>query len=256
MREYVEANRRAWNEIAGVRQAVMWPPADYFARGGSVLNREVLDAAGELRGDELLHLQCATGEETLSWAVAGARATGLDLSEAQVALAQRKAEDADLGVRFIAGDVLDPPAELQRASFDLVYVGLGSLVWLPDLERWAGVVAAALRPGGRLIVRDGHPLAGCLEVEDGMLRIAGDYFGRATPQYGRGWRHFEGGEDASETKVQFHWPLGDVVTALARGGMNIERLEEFPGEAGWRFGDLSSAARRLPGEYLLVATRA
>jgi hypothetical protein len=49
--------------------------------------------------------------------------------------------------------------------------------------------------------------------------------------------------------------LGDVVTALAQAGLVIERLEEFPGGAAWRFGDQQSQMRRLPGEFLLVARK-
>ena len=254
IRGYTEQNRRAWNEIAEVRQA-KWPDADYFAAGGSILDPVVLKATGDVAGRTLLHLQCATGEETLSWAVAGAQPTGVDISEAQIALAERKAADAGLAVRFVAADVYALPAELQAATFDYVYTGGGALVWLPDLDRWARVVVAALRPGGRLILHEEHPVAGCLWVTDGKLQLAGDYFARSTPEQSQGWSHFAGGEDATETKAQFTWPLGDVVTALAQVGLCIERLEEFPSDAQWRFGELLDEVRRLPGGYLLVARK-
>ena len=254
IRGYTEQNRRAWNEIAEVRQA-RWPDADFFARGGSILDPVVLKAAGDVAGRTLLHLQCATGEETLSWAVAGARATGVDISDAQVALAERKAADAGLAARFVAADIYALPAELQGGTFDFVYTGGGALVWLPDLDRWAQVIVAALRPGGRLILYEEHPLAGCLWVTEGKLQLAGDYFARSTPEHSQGWSHFAGGEEAIETKVEFSWPLGDVVTALAQAGLRIERLEEFPSDAEWRFGELLDEVRRLPGRYLLVARK-
>jgi SAM-dependent methyltransferase len=194
-------------------------------------------------------------EDTLSWAVAGARATGADISDAQIALAQRKADAASLDVRFVAADVYALPAELQSATFDLVFTGGGALVWLPDIERWAGVVAAALRPGGRLILHEEHPLASCLWLEDGKLVLEEDYFARSQPFYNTGWRHFAGGEAAQETKAEFQWPLGDIVTALARAGMRIEQLEEFPAKQGWRFGEQADQVRRLPGSFLLVASK-
>jgi SAM-dependent methyltransferase len=214
--EYTAQNRRAWNEIAELRHQ-KWPDAEFFIKGGSLLEERVLAAAGDVRGLALLHLQCATGEDTLSWAVAGAHATGADISEAQIALAQRKADAAGLDVCFVAADVYALPAELQSASFDLVFTGGGALVWLPDIERWAGVVAAALRPGGRLLLYEEHPLASCLWIEDGRLVLEEDYFARSQSFYNTGWRHFAGGEQAQETKAEFQWPLGDIVTALARG---------------------------------------
>ncbi len=220
-----------------------WPDAQFFAAGGSLLEDAVLAAAGDVHGLTLLHLQCATGEDTLSWAVAGARATGVDISDAQIALAQRK-----------AADVYALPADLQSATFDMVCTGGGALVWLPDIERWASVVAAALRPGGRLILYEEHPLASCLWIEDGKLVLESDYFGRSAAFYNTGWRHFAGGEAAQETKAEFQWPLGDVVTALARAGLRIERLEEFPAKHGWRFGEHADQVRQLPGSFLLVAS--
>src|SRR5688572_13076330 len=67
--DYTAQNRRAWNEIAELRHQ-KWPDAEFFAAGGSLLHDSVLAAAGDVRGLALLHLQCATGEDTLSWAVA------------------------------------------------------------------------------------------------------------------------------------------------------------------------------------------
>jgi ubiquinone/menaquinone biosynthesis C-methylase UbiE len=132
--DYTAQNRRAWNEIAALRHQ-KWPDAEFFAAGGSLLDDSVLEAADDVSGLALLHLQCATGEDTLSWAVAGARATGVDISDAQIALAQRKAAAAGLHVRFVAADVYALPDELQSATFDLVFTGGGALVWLPDIER-------------------------------------------------------------------------------------------------------------------------
>lgn len=100
-----------------------------------------------------------------------------------------------------------------------------------------------------------HPVAGCLWVDQGKLTITEDYFGRDKTAPDQGWGHFKGGEEAQETKYQFSWPLGDVVTALARAGLRIASLDEFPSDADWRFGDLLGAAQWLPGQYLLVASK-
>jgi hypothetical protein len=62
-------------------------------------------------------------------------------------------------------------------------------------------------------------------------------------------------EFAAQKAAAFLWPLGDIVTALARAGMRIESLQEFPSEAKWRFGSKLSDGRRLPGTFLLVARK-
>jgi SAM-dependent methyltransferase len=251
---YTEANRHAWNEIAQVRHAKQ-PSAGFFAEGNSTLDAHELQAAGDVRGRRLLHLQCSTGEDTLSWSVAGADATGVDISEKQIKLAQQKAAAAGFSTRFIAADVYTLPIDLQASNFDYVYTGKGVIGWLPDLTRWAQVVAAALKPGGIFLLFEEHPIASCLWITNGKLHLESDYFGRGKPEMSSGWRHFQGGEEAKETKVEFSWSLGDIVTALAQAGLRIEHLEEFPAERGWRFGEDLDELHHLPGSFLLVACK-
>lgn len=255
IKKYTCQNSRAWDEIAQVRHQDQFPAATFFIEGGNVLEPHLLQAVGSVAGKSMLHLQCSTGSETLSWAAAGALTTGVDISPAQIEIAQQTATEAGLPVRFIAADVYDLPPELTQGQFDLVYTGGGAIVWLPELTRWAETIVATLRTGGQFILWEEHPLAGCLTVEEGRLHILGDYFGRNTPYQDQGWSHFEGGDSAQETKYEFSWPLGDVLTALAQAGLRLERLEEYPGKAGWRFGNQPEQAARLPGEYVLLARK-
>jgi len=251
--KYTSQNRLAWDEIADVRHNNM-ETAEFFANGGCTLSDEVLALAGDIHGLSLCHLQCATGEDTLSWANRGANATGIDISPKQIELAKQKASAAGLPVRFIAADVYAVPKELFTEGFDILFTGGGAVVWLPDLQEWAKIIAQLLKPSGRLIIDEEHPLTGCMEVQDGVVRIVDDYFGRK-PEMFTGWSHFSGGESAMEQKYEFTWPLGDVVTALARAGLRIELLEERPSQAGWRFGDKLDEVARIPGKYLLAARK-
>jgi len=258
---YRAHNRRAWNEIAAVRSQ-MFPPAEFFAQGGSTLTPRAVAAAqaalGALGGQEVIHLQCATGEDTLSWAGLGLAAYGVDISEVQIELARAKAQAAGLNARFTAADVYALPEALPGdwpAQYDLVFSGGGALVWLPDIWRWAEIAAGLVRPGGKLLLEEIHPISGVLWVENGELQVAADYFGRDRTQADRGWGHFKGGEDAHETKYEFNWPLGDIVTALIRAGLTLERLEEFPGGPAYRFKERVEESLRLPGDFILLARK-
>jgi SAM-dependent methyltransferase len=251
--KYTHQNRLAWDEIANVRHKKM-EPAEFFARGGCTLSDEVLTVAGDVHGLSLCHLQCATGEDTLSWANRGANASGVDISPRQIELAKEKAAAAGLSVRFIASDIYALPTPLFAERSDILFTGGGAIVWLPDLQEWAKIIAQLLKPSGRLIIDEEHPITSCMEVQDGLVRIVDDYFGRK-PEVYLGWSHFSGGENATEKKYEFTWPLGDIVTALAQAGLRIERLEERPSQEGWRFGDKLQEVARIPGEYLLLARK-
>ena len=253
-----EQNRRAWNEIAAQRSLTYGDsqmPASVFREGGTVLDPRVVDAVGDPKGQQLLHLMCATGEETLSWAVLGAEATGIDISRVNIELATQKANEAGLAVRFICADIGHLPPDLTAADFDVVYTAIGVLVWIPDLDHWARIISAALRPGGRFVLLEEHPIAMAMSGEDGRARVVDDYFGRHSPIIGTGWAHFPGGEDATEPTHQFSWPLGDVLNALIGAGLDIERVDEFRTRSDWRFGDAKEDAAKLPGELLIVARR-
>ena len=56
------------------------------------------------------------------------------------------------------------------------------LGWLPDIRRWAQVVAHFVRPGGRFYITEIHPVANVFEnegVEPGELRLAYPYWEHA-----------------------------------------------------------------------------
>lgn len=261
LHQYTQQNRRVWNEIANVRNRD-FPSAEFFASRQTTLGPLIIQAAQNTLVDlarlRVIHLQCATGEDTLSWSVLGAEAVGVDIAEQQIEIARQKAVQASLSTQFVAADIYDLPAVLPaglRSPYDLVFTGGGATVWLPDLQRWAEIVTGLLRPGGYLMLIDEHPVSACLWVENGELQIVADYFGCSTPEVITDWSHFKGGEDAQEYKYEFSWPLGDIVTALAQAGLIIERLEEFPGGPEWRFGELQKATNQLPGESLIMARK-
>ncbi len=63
-------------------------------------------------------------------------------------------------VDFVVSDVYDAVDVLGPEQFDLVFTGIGALCWLPSIARWAEVVANLLKPGGRLFLREAHPVLG------------------------------------------------------------------------------------------------
>jgi len=255
---FSQQNRLAWEEIADVRTH-RWSnrlyTAEFFGAGGCSLDRRVVEALGQLDAARVLHLMCSTGEESLSLAVLGAQVLAVDISERQLDLARSKAEAAGVRVDFVAADIGTLPTDIATGGFDVVYTGGGVLVWVPDISRWAAVVAGALRPGGRVVLWEYHPVASVFAADAGDVRLARDYLGGPGPTETRGWTHFAAGRDAQTPKYEFHWTLGEIVTALADAGLWVTALGEYPSEADWQFGEAIEAARRLPGQLLLVAQR-
>jgi SAM-dependent methyltransferase len=144
------------------------------------LDRPLLGDIAGLRG---IHLQCHIGTDTISLSRLGARMTGLDYSSEAIARARALAARVGADVDFIESDVYDAPRVVEPGSFDLVYSSLGSVQYLPRIQGWAHVVAALLRPGGRLFMREGHPILWALrDVGDDRLVVDGAYFERPEPE--------------------------------------------------------------------------
>src|SRR3954467_11569506 len=174
-------NRAHWDERAPAHAASPDYAVDRFATDPEFLSDVVrfdLPRLGDVAGLEGVHLQCHIGTDTLSLARLRAPTTGPDFSGAALARARVLAERTGADVRFVEAEVYDAVERLGAGAFDLVYTGVGALCWLPDIRRWAGVVARLLRPGGRLFIREGHPTLWSLADvrEDGLLVVEDPYF--------------------------------------------------------------------------------
>ena len=271
--EYMKANRANWDQRA---------PAHAMSPGYNV-QRFIDDPAfigevvrfdrpllGDLSGLKGVHLQCHIGTDTIGLSRLGARMTGLDFSPAAIEQARTLVAKSGDDVTFVEADVYDAASALSGEQFDLVFTGIGALCWLPSISRWAATVAALLKPGGRLFIREGHPMLWSLTDArpDGLLVVDYPYFERDEPSV------WEDGGTYVETDVVFtantthEWNhgLGEIVTALIEQGLQITGLVEHdsvPWEAllgqmtnddrgEWR---LTERPWRLAASYTLQAVK-
>jgi SAM-dependent methyltransferase len=273
MTDYREVNRANWDERAPAHAA----SADYnvsaFAADPQHLSDVVrfdLPLLGDVAGLRGVHLQCHIGTDTVSLARLGATMTGLDFSPKSLEQARLLSERAGTPVDFVESDVYGAVDMLGPAGFDLVYTGIGALGWLPDIARWARTVAGLLRPGGRLFIREGHPVLWSLEYErgDDLLVLEEPYFEREEPQvYVAGGTYVSTDvEFTHNTTHEWNHGLGEIVTALLSNGMTITGLVEHTsvpwqaleglmtniGHGEWQ---LTDRPERLPHSYTLQAVK-
>jgi SAM-dependent methyltransferase len=249
----VRANNALWDEWTSIHETSAFYDLEGFKRGGIRLADYEVEEIGDVRGLDLLHLQCHFGIDTLSWARLGARVTGADFSQAAVDLAARTA--AEIGVadaRFVRSDLFELPNVL-GGDFDLVYTSRGVLGWMPEIRRWAEVVAHFVRPGGRFYITEIHPIAQAFEVENvvpGQLDLVYPYWEHRAPLSLQTQGSYADPSAHVETPTEYGWAhgLGEIVTALSEAGLRIQSLREYPFNA-WRLDYLADAGDstwRLP----------
>ena len=224
--EFVEANRRLWNEWADINAASEFYDLDAFKRGGIRLRPYEIEDVGDVAGKDLLHLQCHFGMDTLSWARLGANVTGADFSSRSIELATTLAEELGIPARFVCADLADLPNVLE-GDFDLVYTSRGVLGWLPDLGVWARTVGHFVRPGGMFYITEAHPLL--WTFDDNELTFRYSYFGGEALAFPTEGSYADRTANVREPN-EYGWnhSLGEIVTSLADEGLRIEFLREMP----------------------------
>jgi SAM-dependent methyltransferase len=271
--EYAEVNKANWDERVPAHAASADYSVDAFVADPGFLSEVVrydLPLLGDISGLRGLHLQCHIGTDTISLARLGASMTGVDFSGPAVRQARALAEQTGADATFVESDVYEASDAVGRDAFDFVFTGIGALCWLPSVSRWAEVVASVLRPGGRLFIREGHPVLWSIQDDrdDDLLVVEYPYFERPEPTI------FDQGGTYVETDVEFEhtvtheWNhgLGEIITSLLDAGMTITRLAEHdsvpweavPGQmeeiggGEWR---LKDRPWRLPHSYTLQAVK-
>jgi SAM-dependent methyltransferase len=217
-----------------------------------------LPRLGDISGLDVVHLQCHIGSDTVSLSRLGPRSvTGLDFSSAAVDVARDFAGRIGAPVEFVLADAYDATEALGREQFDLVYTGIGAICWLPSIARWADVVAGLLRPGGRLFMREAHPVVWSLDDPrpDGLLVVAYPYFETEGTVFSETTTYAGEEELASPDSVSFNHGLGEIFGALWAVGLELTAYEEHR-ELPWNpLGDAMVPSPEHPGEYVLATER-
>ncbi len=248
-----ETNRLSWNAATVAHNSHKGDQATFLRGGGSTLFPEEIELLGPLEGRTLLHLQCNSGQDTLSLVALGARVTGVDISDEAVAFARRLAEESGIPGEFDRADVYEwlaaESAEGGR-RFDVVFASYGAVCWLSDLRTWARGIAGVLAAGGRFVLVEFHPVAAMfddqgrhafpystagepIESHEGV----GDYVAASGAGLLHGGEFQEGVTDFQNPHraVEYAWGVAEVVTALVDAGLALEALREWPYANGCAF---------------------
>ncbi|PNG37692.1 class I SAM-dependent methyltransferase [Pseudomonas protegens] len=272
MSEYLTLNKTNWDERAPLHAASADYAVQRFVDDPQFLSDVVQfdrPLLGDIQGLRGVHLQCHIGTDTLSLARLGAQMSGVDFSSASLAEARSLALRCNAPIDYHESDVFLAAEVLPKGSFDLVYTGIGALCWLPSIERWAQTVGALLKPGGRLFIREGHPMLWALdEGHSDSLQVEFPYFERSEPLVWDDDATYVETDSSLKATVTHEWNhgLGEIISALLAQGLEITGLvehqsipwEALPGQmvvderGEWR---LKEAPWRLPLSYTLQAVK-
>jgi len=259
---YIEINRKAWNAKTPYHVNSEFYKMEPFMQGKYTLNTIETDLLGEISGKSILHLQCHFGQDTISLARMGANVTGIDLSDAAILKATQLSNDMGVPARFICCDIYDLVNHLNE-KFDIVFTSYGTIGWLPDTERWAAVISTFLKPGGKFVFAEFHPLVWMFD--NALEKISYSYFKDGPIIEIEKGTYADNSAPIEIETVSWNHSLSEVFNSLISNGMEINLFNEydyspyncFEGMEEYKPGQYRFAAHgnKIPVVYSILATK-
>lgn len=223
--DYFEANRALWNEKTKHHTVSRFYDMDSFLAGRSSLKGPELELLGDVHGQSILHLQCHFGQDSLSLARMGATVTGTDIADDAIAYGIDLAEKLSLtNATFLRADTYSVP-EVVKEQFDIVFSTYGVIGWLPDMRRWAQVVSRMLKPGGKLVFAEFHPVVWMFDSEFRQMQYS--YFNTGPIIETLKGTYADKEAEIEMKEIGWNHTMSDVIQSLADEGLHIEVLKEY-----------------------------
>jgi SAM-dependent methyltransferase len=260
--EYLEINRQSWNNRVSTHLESDFYDVDGFLKGKSSLNDVELNLLGDLSGKKVLHLQCHFGQDSISLSRLEANVVGVDLSEKAIENARILAEKTESTAQFICCDIYDLPNHLEE-TFDVVFSSYGTIGWLPDLNKWAKIVSRFLKPNGKFVFVEFHPVVWMFD--DNFEKIAYRYFNSGAIVETESGTYADKTAKITQSSVTWNHGLGEIINALLQSGLELNVFTEYDYspyncfnktiEVGSNQYRIEAFGDKIPMIYALIATK-
>lgn len=263
---YTEANRKAWNEATPKHRIAMDENWDkMFSQTDFIFQKnEELIALNQLiyKGKRIAHLSCNNGIELLSLKKNGAgKCIGFDISDEAIKDAQMRADTFEIDCQFVRTDVLEIDPDYNN-HFDLVYITVGALVWIPDLKAYFQKAADLLVKGGKIFIYEHHPVGEMFPYDDEfegeseeLLKLKYPYFSDKIWEDKTGIDYYGGTVYDSSTSYEFSYTISDMINKLISCGLSITSFNEYPRDIALGHQKLDKMGKSIPLSYILIGEK-
>lgn len=261
---YIDLNKEAWEEAFDQRKET-W--------GQEVASRLLNEEFPYLEKELVLELSkfdfkektvgqfcCNNGRELLSMMKFGAYAgVGFDIAQNMVDEANALAERTSLNCSFVQTNILDIPSQYHE-TFDYLLIAIGVLTWFDDLDAFFNKASKCLKPNGKLIIHEIHPITGMIATssepsfnKDYPMNIVHSYFRNEPWIENSGVQYMNDDVVQSKTFVSYSHSFGSIISNICVNHFTVLRLVEFDKDVSSQFVHISKQG--IPLSYILVAEK-
>jgi ubiquinone/menaquinone biosynthesis C-methylase UbiE len=222
--DYIAINKASWNKRTQFHIDSTFYDMDSFMKGNTSLNDIELSLLGDVQGKKILHLQCHFGQDSISLSRMGAIVTGVDLSDIAIEKARNIAQQENASTQFICCDLYDLPNILNE-KFDIVFTSYGTIGWLPDIHKWAAIIARYLNPGGKFVFAEFHPVVWMFD--DAFKDIAYNYFNTGPIIETENGTYADRTAAINQDYVMWNHSLSEVINSLLHNQLQMQQFHEY-----------------------------
>lgn len=262
MKDYIEINKKSWNKRTEAHLESEFYDVEGFLKGKTSLNEIELNLLGDIQGKSILHLQCHFGQDSISLARMGAHITGVDFSETAIENAQKLVDESSVTTKFICCNLYELPKYLDQ-EFDIVYTSYGTIGWLPDIHKWAEIVSKYLKPKGRFVFVEFHPVVWMFD--DDFKEIKYKYNQSEAIIETESGTYADRQAKILQECVTWNHGMGEVISSLLTNKIELNSLKEydyspyncFKGTQEFEPGKyrIKSLENKIPMVYSIVGTK-
>ena len=223
-RDYKKINKKWWNDATQIHFDSNFYDVDSFIKGGSSLNSIELELLGNIKGKKVLHLQCHFGQDSISLSRLGAKVTGVDLSDKSIEKARELAKKTNTDIDFVCCDIYDLSTHLD-GEYDLIFASYGVISWLYDLQIWAEEISKFLKPFGKFILVEFHPMV--MMFDDSFKEINYSYFNSGVIVEKVKGTYADRKADIKMENITWNHSISEVINSLIKNKFNIELINEY-----------------------------
>jgi len=221
---YIAVNKHSWNNRIDTHLKSDFYNLKGFLNGETSLNAIELEMLGDIKGKSILHLQCHFGQDTISLSRLGAEVTGVDLSDKAIDSAREIAKETHAKAQFICCDIYDLENHLDQ-QFDIVFTSYGTISWLPDLNKWGKLISKFLKPNGRFVFVEFHPVVWMFDEQ--FDKIGYNYFNAAPIVETENGTYADKNADISQSYVTWNHSMSEVLSGLLNNSLTLCSMQEY-----------------------------